>query len=90
MTLLLIRKELEELARLGNKIMNDTTKIYEVIAGYANGKVKSAYYIMARTKATAKNKFKKNITWLDIYHIEECSEEKSKLVMNNQNNFIIF
>lgn len=48
------------------------------------------YYVNAVTKAEAKRKFARKISWLKIISVEECSEADAMYVVSHPMNYIVF
>lgn len=70
--------------------MSNKTKLYKVTADYRkNNPNKPHYYVRAKTKKEAKERFKNLISWLDIYDIEVCEDSVAKEVMSKPIKYII-
>lgn len=65
----------------------DDIQMFKVSAGYGREKEENIYYVLASTKAKARSKFKKFISWLDISTIEQCTKEEYDQVVNNQSKY---
>lgn len=54
---------------------SNEVKLYKVTADYRkHNPDKPHYYVRAKTKKEAKEKFKNTISWLDIYNVEVCDD----------------
>ena len=71
--------------------MNTEKKIFKIHADYRkNNPHINWYYIYAHTKKEAKEQFKRTISWLDVYRVEECTEEESKTIIESPEKHILF
>lgn len=54
---------------------SNEVKLYKVTADYRkHNPDKPHYYVRAKTKIEAKERFKNTISWLDIYNVEVCDD----------------
>ena len=54
-------------------------KLFKITADYRkNNPDKPTYYVAAKSKKEAKQLFSSKFSWLNIYGIEECDNEKCK------------
>ena len=64
--------------------------LYAVNADYRPwNRVQNWYYVVAKTKKEARQKFSSTITWIDIYEIKEVETEKAGKILNNPYKYII-
>ena len=74
---------------VGN-IQNSKAKLYKVTADYRkNNPNKPCYYVRAKTKKEAKERFNNIISWLDIYDVEVCEDSIVEKIMEEPMKHII-
>lgn len=55
--------------------------MYEITADYRPGNQnKPTYYVLARSKKEAKDKFERRISWLKVYDCEEVDAKIAKAI----------
>lgn len=65
--------------------------LFKIIADYRpNNPNKPRYYVIAKDKKSARNRFSEYISWLTIYSCEECDSEEKKRVLGDPCHHIIF
>ena len=71
-------------------VENKKIKMFKIHADYRkNNSHINWYYVIANTQKEAKEKFKNKISWLDIYKAEICTDEESKVVIQNPAKYIL-
>lgn len=61
---------------------SNKVKLYKVTADYRkHNQNKPHYYVRAKTKKEAKERFKNSISWLDIYNVEVCDDSIVNVIM---------
>lgn len=61
---------------------SNEVKLYKVTADYRkNNPNKPHYYVRAKTKKEAKERFKNIISWLDIYNVEVCEDSAANEIL---------
>ena len=69
---------------------NKGIKMFKVHADYRkNNPHINWYYVIARTKKEAREKFKNKISWLDIYRVEICTDAECDVVVKSPAKYIL-
>ena len=70
--------------------MNTKMKMFKIHADYRNNNPHiNWYYVYAYTKKDARVRFKSVISWLDIYKVEDCTDEEKQRVVDNPDKYIL-
>lgn len=65
-------------------------KIFKIHADYRkNNPHINWYYVPANTKKEARERFKRIVSWLDIYGVELCNEDEARKVIEHPEKYIL-
>ena len=71
---------------------NQRMKMYKIFADYRPRHLVSVehyYYVWGKNRTQAKERFISVIGWLQVYSIEECTQEIIEVVSNNPMKYIL-